>query len=357
MLLRCLLALMILLLPACAGKKVLRGPDSLPSAARKNFEQGYRLAQAGQAAVAIRYFEAARKTAPRHPPLLLNLGLAHGQLQHHGAAAAWLNAYLLSGIPLTQQTTPKQQYEQEKTAARTHTDRLLQLALQQLFQQLEGGVSPELKSTVKLAARDMASGGDIYGALQLLVEVDKRLSSRSLPALERTAWLAEARDLAWQAHAQTLVYTRQGVLADQARGHIQNRQRRDSFWWDLAQNPAQQFTILPAPLRQNLEWVLPLALHYETDRRQQEQLKARIARNPSLYAQARPDLLTRALQLAVLLSDTETRLPAALSAPGMATLAASDAPATLLVKRASELNTLLFFLQATELERHMDFTP
>jgi len=351
MVLRCTLALAILLLSACTGQKAAPRPDGLPATARKHLEQGYRLTQQHQPAAALHHFEAARKLAPRHPPLLLNLGLAHGQLQHHGAAAAWLNAWLATGASSPQRAAIEQQYNREHAAAQARTNAALQQALQRLFLLMQDDPHPSLENTVKQMTRDMAGGGDIYGALQLLAETERLLSARA----HRATWLPAARDLAWEAYALSLVFSRQVVLADRARSNIQNRLVRDRFWKQLADDPKPAFARLPGNLHSGQEWIVPLALQYETPPGQHQRLRKHISSHPAQYA--RPPLLERALQLAVAMTAVEPRLPVptsvTVSEPSVTGPHAmmTAAEVSRLAGHASSFNTLLFFIQATALER------
>lgn len=359
--LRCTLALTILLLSACASQKAAPRPDSLPAAARKHLEQGYRLAQQQQPAAALHHFEAARKLAPRHPPLLLNIGLAHSQLQHHGAAAAWLNAWLATGVSSPQQAAIELQYAREHAAALARTNAALQRALQRLFRLMQDDPRPDLEHLVTPMARDMAGAGDIYGALQLLAETGRLLSAGA----RRAPWLPAARDRAWEAYARSLVYTRQAVLAEQARNNIQNRAVRDRFWRQLVDDPTSAFAQLPGNLHRalagnvegGLEWIVPLALQYETPAAPHQRRRQHLRRHPERYA--RPALPERTLQLAEAMTAAEPRPPAAWpGAPDEHSGNGTQADMTAvdvgrLAGHASALNTLLFFIQVTALERHM----
>lgn len=345
--LRCTLALAILLLAACTGQKAAQRAEGLPAEARKHLAQGYRLAQQQQPAAALQHFEAARKLAPRHPPLLLNLGLAHGQLQHHGAAAAWLNAWLATGVSSPQRAAIEQQYQREHTAAQARTTAALQQALQQLFRLLQGDARPDSESLVAPMAREMAGSGDIYGALKLLAETELLLAARA----HRATWLPAARDMAWQTYALSLVFARQAVAAERARSNIQNRAARDRFWSQLVDDPTPAFSRLPGNLRSGLEWIAPLALHYETPPGPHPRRRQHIRRHPERHA--RLPVQERALQLAIAMTEMEPHLP--VSAPE---LSSAGRPAEMtgsavsrLAGLASTLNTLLFFIQATTLER------
>lgn len=337
--LRCLAVLIVLLLTACAGQKPAQRPDTLPAAARQHLAQGIRLAQQQQPAAAILHFEAARKLAPRHPPLLLNLGLAHSQLKQHAAAAGWLNAWLTTDASSPQQAAIEQQYSREHTAAQAGTTAALRQSVQQLFLRMQMMPRPELEHPVTQMARNMAGAGDIYGALQLLAETDRLLARDA----HHAPWLQMARDSAWEAYALSLVFTRQPVLADQAQHNIQHKPTRQRFWWQLAENPAAVFSArhdqLPGGrswgLESGLEWIVPLALQYETPAGQHQRLRQHVSAQPARYA--RPAVQERALQLAVATSRMHSRM--------------TTADTSLLAGEASALNTLLFYMQATALER------
>lgn len=338
--LRYLAALVILLLTACTGPKTVPRPDALPAAARQHLAQGIRLAQQQQPAAAIQQFEAARKLAPRHPPLLLNLGLAHSQLKQHAAAAGWLNAWLATGAPSPQQAAIEQHYHHEHTAALASTTAALRQSVQDLFLRMQTLPDPELEHPVTQMASNMAGAGDIYGALQFLAETDRLLARDA----HHAPWLQMARDSAWEAYALSLVFTRQPVLAEQARHNIRHPHTRQRFWWQLAENPGAVFSArhsqLPGGrawgLDSGLEWLVPLALQYETPPGQHQHLRQHVNAQPAHYA--RPALPARALQLAVATSRMNSRLIATTD-PG------------LLAGQASALNTLLFYMQATALER------
>lgn len=337
--LRYLAVLIVLLLTACAGPKTAQRPDVLPAAARQHLAQGVRLAQQQQPAAAILHFEAARKHAPRHPPLLLNLGLAHSQLRQHAAAAGWLNAWLATGAPSPQQAAIEQHYAREHTAALASTTAILRQSVQELFLRMQTLPRPEPEYPVMQLATNMAGGGDIYGALRLLAETDRLLTRDA----HHPPWLQTARDSAWEAYALSLVFTRQPVLADQARHNIRHLHTRQRFWWQLAENPAAVFGARHAQLpggrtwglESSIGWIVPLALQYETPPGQHQHLRQQVSAQPARHA--RPDLQERTLQLAVATSRMNSRMV--------------TTDTRLLTGEACALNTLLFYMQATALER------
>lgn len=322
------------LLAACSSRPPGAAPATLPSAAQQQFRQGLLLARQQQPAEALRHFEAAYRQAPGHPPLWLNMGLANSQLQRHGAAAGWLNAWLAAGAASPQRGAIEQQYLREQGAARAQATPLLQQAIRQSFLALQTA-SPGTDSHLPFLARDMAAGGDIYGALQLLAE-----SQQLLSALQRPAdWIPAARDRAWEAYALSLVFTRQPLLADQARSNIRRGPLRDHFWDRLATAPGPAFSGLPAPLTAQLGWIMPMAGQFTTPPRS---TAAAAAANPK-----RPALAERCRQLAEALSAAQSQLSAAL-VDSAATTATGHTRST---DAATRFNTLLFLMEATAAER------
>lgn len=329
-----LLVLLQALLAACSSRPSGQPPAALPSAAQQQFRQGLLLARQQQPAEALRHFEAAHRLAPGHLPLWLNMGLANSQLQRHGPAAGWLNAWLAAGTPSPQRGAIEQQYLREQDAARAQATPLLQQAIRQSFLELQTA-PPGAESRIPILARDMAAGGDIYGALKLLAESQQLLSALKRPA----DWLPAARDRAWEAYALSLVFTRQPLLAEQARSNIRRGPLRDHFWEHLATAPGPAFAWLPAALTTQLDWIMPMARQFTTPPRNAPPVPAG---NP-----ARPALAERCRQLAEALSAAQPQLAVA-RADSAATTATGHTRTT---DAATRFNTLLFLMEATAAER------
>ena len=256
---------------------------------------------------------------------MLNQGLAHSQLQQHGAAAAWLNAWLATGQASPQRGAIEQQYRREKEQARDQALPLLEDAIRAYFRQLPRLSDPDLAQQGTALTAGMAAAGDIYGALKLLAECERLLKALDRP----TAWLAHARDQSWEAHALTLALTRQLHPAEQARLGIGNERRRQSFWERLARAPDEAFRHLPPPLDRGHDWLGPIAARQLT---------------PPLPIRSdatRPPLRDRSRRLA----EAMTRAQAMLTTP--------PAPDPLAAATtANRFNLLLFLIEASAAERH-----
>ena len=91
-----LLACMCLVLPFAVLAQTAT-PATLPPAAQEALNNGILAAKLPDYLLAIRYFEEARKTAPKHPVIYLNLGLAESKISGRELRAiAWFGAYLVA---------------------------------------------------------------------------------------------------------------------------------------------------------------------------------------------------------------------------------------------------------------------
>lgn len=324
LLLKSLLLALLALGSACSSRQP---AGDLPRTARQELEQGLKLTRQHQHAAALQQFQKAYRRAPGHPPLLLNQGLAHSQLQQHGAAAGWFNAWLATGLASPQRGAIEQQFRREKEAAKASATPLLQQAIHDLFRQLPDSRDETLARQASRLAHDMAAAGDVYGALKLLSECERLLAAQARPR----AWLQTARDQSWEAYALTLALTRQLLPAEQARSNIDNERQRHSFWARLAKAPDQAYRHLPAPLNTGQDWLRPLAAQHAT---------------PPLTATAsppRPPLRERSRQLAEAMARAEQQL----AATHRSTVTTSDPAAV-----ANTYNLLLFLIEASAAERH-----
>lgn len=318
--LKALLLMLLALVAACSSRQP---AGDLPRSARQPLEQGLRLTRQHQHAAALQQFQKAYRLAPGHPPLMLNQGLAHSQLQQHGAAAAWLNAWLATGLPSPQRGAIEQQYRREKDQAWGQATPLLQQVIRDHFLQLPHMADTAVAAQSTALARDISAAGDIYGALKLLSECERLLTEQARPH----AWLSSARDQSWEAYALTLVLTRQLLLAEQARSNIRNERQRQSFWGRLARTPDQAYRYLPAPLQTRQDWIRPLAGQFLT---------------PPLSVsqpQERPPLRARTRQLAEAMRQAQAELASATALPRGG-------------EAATRFNLLLFLIEASAAERH-----
>lgn len=324
-----LLLAWLVLVSACSSRPP--AGDALPRAARQQLQQGLQLARQ-QPAAALRHFEAAHHLAPGHPALLLNMGLAHSQLRQHGAAAAWLNAWLATGVASPQRGAIEQQYRRELSAAGALATPLLRASLQHALRQLQESPATA-ENLVAPLARGMAAGGDIYGSLKLLSE-----SRQLLPGDDvRAGWLPAARDSAWEALALVLVLTRQLPAAERARLNLRPGPRRDHFWDRLATRPAEAYRELPGALQARLDWIIPLAAPLTVPPRELP------ARRATAYRQ--PPLSVRTRELAEVMTAMQPELAAALRPDNR--LAPAEQGLT-----GTRFNTLLFLIEASAAERH-----
>lgn len=327
LLMKGLLLVLLALGTACSSRQP---AGDLPRTARQELELGLKLTRQHQHAAALQQFRKAYRRAPGHPPLMLNQGLAHSQLQQHGAAAGWLNAWLATGLASPQRGAIEQQYRREKEAAKASATPLLQQVIRTIFLQLPDTADEILARQVTRLAHDMAAAGDIYGALKLLSECERLLANEARPR----GWLPTARDQSWEAYALTLALTRQLLPADQARNNIGNERQRHSFWTRLAKAPDQAYRHLPAPLGNGQDWLRPLAAHHAT---------------PPLSATTsppRPPLRERSRQLAEAMARAEQQLATILNH----TMATGTPDSTAAV--ATTYNLLLFLVEASAAERH-----
>lgn len=319
---RALPLLLLAFLAACTSRPP---ADDLPRAARQSLQQGLQLSRQKQHAAALQRFQQAYRLAPGHTPLLLNLGLAHGRLQEHGAAAAWLNAWLAAGLASPQRGAIEQQYRRDKDRARDQAMPLLAQALRAHFRQLPNLTDAEMVRQTASLATGMATAGDIYGTLKLLAECERLLKGQDRP----TAWLASARDQSWEAYALTLALTRQLQPAEQARLGISNERRRQSFWQRLARAPDEAFRHLPPPLDHGHGWLGPLAAR---------QLTPPL---PTAPHAARLPLSDRSRLLAEAMTTAQAQLAATTASTPEATAVA-----------ANRFNLLLYLTEAAAAERH-----
>lgn len=326
LLLKALLLVLLALGTACSSRQP---AGDLPRTARQELEQGLKLTRQHQHAAALQQFQKAYRRAPGHPPLMLNQGLAHSQLQQHGAAAGWLNAWLATGLASPQRGAIEQQFRREKEAAKASATPLLQQTIRDTFRQLPDSSNETLARQVTRLAHDMAAAGDIYGALKLLSECERLLAAQARPR----AWLQAARDQSWEAYALTLVLTRQLQPAEQARSNIDNERQRHSFWARVAKAPDQAYRHLPSPLNTGQEWLRPLAAQQATP-------PLTVTNHPP-----RPPLRERSRQLAEAMARAEQQLTAV---PGNSAIGDPAGHAAV----ANTYNLLLFLIEASAAERH-----
>lgn len=320
-----LLLLLLMLVSACSSRPP--AGDRLPRSAQQQLQQGLRLASQ-QPAAALRHFESAHRLAPGHPPLLLNMGLAHSQLQQHGPAAAWLNAWLATGTPSRQRGAIEQQYRREHVEASAQALPLLREAVRTALQQLQD--APATADTlITPLASGMAAGGDIYGGLRLLSESERLLQQQGIQG----GWLPAARDRVWEAQALVLVLARQLPAAERARQNLRPGPRRDHFWDRLATRPAEAYRELPVALQTRLDWIIPLASPLTIPPRELP------ADATERYRRAPLTLRTR-------------ELAEALTAANAALAAAANASPDQQGQAATLFNTLLFLMEASAAERH-----
>lgn len=323
--LRGLLLVLLILVSACSSRPPTG--DRLPRAAQQQLQQGLRLAPQ-QPDAALRHFEAAHRQAPGHPPLLLNMGLAHSQLQQHGAAAAWLNAWLATSAPSGQRSAIEQHYRRAQVEASTQATPLLREALRKALLQLQEAPATADALITPLAS-GMAAGGDIYGSLRLLSESERLLQQLGIQG----GWLPAARDRAWETQALVLVLARQLPAAERARLNLRPGPRRDHFWDRLATRPAEAYRELPSVLQTRLDWIIPLAAPHTVPPRE---LPADAA---TRYRRAPLTLRTRELAEAITAAQT-------------ALAAAANASPEQQGQAATLFNTLLFLMDASAAERH-----
>src|SRR5512135_2808307 len=89
------LALLLLFSALCSSPLTIGAADDLKPETRVAFDKGTTAARMEEWTLAVRYFNEARKTAPRAPEVLFNLGLAESKMQGRELRAmVWLNAYL-----------------------------------------------------------------------------------------------------------------------------------------------------------------------------------------------------------------------------------------------------------------------
>lgn len=212
-----LLLIALALLAGCTARRpppLPEGADALAGSARKAFVQGHAAATGGQPALALQHFAQARRQAPAHPPLLLNIALAHDALGQPAAAAGWFNAWLATPAGGPRRADVALRYRQALAAARSADTALLQAGLRALFSELPGLPAARQQQRLRRMALDMAAAGDIYGALQLLAEAAKPGSGLHPGG---AASLDDLRDEAWRQHALLLAWTGQGAAAERAR--------------------------------------------------------------------------------------------------------------------------------------------
>jgi hypothetical protein len=321
----CLLLLLAALISACSSRPPAEG--RLPRAAKQQLQQGLALTGT-QPAEALRQFEAAHRLAPGHPALMLNMGLVHRQLQHHGAAAAWLNAWLATDAPSPQRNAIEQQFRHEQVEAGKQATPLLRDAIHTTLQHLQEAPATA-EALITPLATGMAASSDIYGSLRLLSESERLLQPLGIQG----GWLPTARDRAWETHALVLVLARQIPAAERARRNLLPGPRREHFWDRLATHPADAYRDMPAPLSSRLDWIIPLASFQTIPLRE---LPADAAER---YRRAPLTVRTRELAEAITAAQT------ALAAAATATPAHQG-------KTATVFNTLLFLMEASAAERH-----
>ncbi len=330
-----LLLIALVLLAGCAARRpapLPEGADALAGSARKAFVQGYAAATGGQPALALQHFAQARRQAPAHPPLLLNIALAHDALGQPAAAAGWFNAWLATPAGGPRRADVELRYRQALAAARRADTALLQAGLRALFNELPGLPAARQQQRLRRMALDMAVAGDIYGALQLLAEAAKPGSGLH-PG--DAAALDDLRDEAWRQHALLLAWTGQGAAAERARANIGAPALKRDFWWRLATDSPRELARLPPALRREGAWLARLAEQSAPEAAERERLGEHNRRRPP---PARPPVLARSLQLAELLA-------AAAAAP------AAGEPPEAALRAALARQQLLFLLEALAAER------
>lgn len=327
-----LLLIALALLAGCAARRpapLPEGADTLAGSARKAFVQGYAAATGGQPALALQHFALARRQAPAHPPLLLNIALAHDALGQPAATAGWFNAWLATAAGGPRRADVERRYRQALAAARSADTAALQAGLRALFGELPGLQAARQKQRLRTMALDMAAAGDIYGALQLLAEAAKPGSGLHPGG---AAALDDLRDEAWRQHALLLAWTGQGAAAERARANIGAPALKRDFWWRLATDSARELARLPPVLRREGAWLARLAEQSTPEPAERERLALH---NRRLPPPARSPLLARSLQLAELLA----------AAPAPA------APPEAAARAALARQQLLFLLEALAAER------
>jgi hypothetical protein len=318
-----LLAL-LMLISACSSRPP--AADRLPAKAQQHFQQGMRLV-AAQPAAALTHFEAAHRLAPGRPSLLLNMGLAHRQLNQHGAAAGWLNAWLATPTSSPQRADIELAYRHEQVEASKQALPALRNATHLALLQLQAAPASGDTLITPLAV-SMAAGGDLYGGLRLLSESEKLLQEQGIQA----GWLPAARDRVWEAQALILILARQIPAAERAWRNLHPGPRQEQFWNRLATHPATVYQEFPElnGLASQPNWIIPLAAPYT--------VSYRYLPSDAATRYSREPLAVRARQLAETLTAAQTALStAAPERQGQA---------------ATRFNALLFLMEASAAERH-----
>ena len=101
-------------------------PVPLPPAAQEALNNGILAAKLPDYLLAIRYFEEARKIAPKHPVIYLNLGLAESKISGRELRAiAWFGAYLAAYPGAPNAAAVKEQIAVLKVRNQSNTARLI----------------------------------------------------------------------------------------------------------------------------------------------------------------------------------------------------------------------------------------
>ena len=160
---------LVLLAGAHAAPSV---PAPLPPAAQEALNNGILAAKLPDYLLAIRYFEEARKIAPKHPVIYLNLGLAESKISGRELRAiAWFGAYLTANPGAPNAAAVKEQIAVLKVRNQSNTSRLIK-SVQDAANQISDGFDNPLKDVAKL----WAGTGDITSALNTVKLMQGSLS-------------------------------------------------------------------------------------------------------------------------------------------------------------------------------------
>jgi hypothetical protein len=150
--------------------------NQISQEAAQALDRGLRAAKQQDWALAVRYFEEARKTAPTAPQILFNLGLAESKMAGRELRAiAWLRAYQLAD-PRAENARQVQDLTADlEIKVESSMGKLVALA-KQSAEQMRG--DDRLKAFEEVAEAQ-ARSGDLAGAKQTALKADRCENERS----------------------------------------------------------------------------------------------------------------------------------------------------------------------------------
>lgn len=238
----------VLLLPCGQAQSAV----SLPPEAQKAFDRGLAAAQQQEWKLAVHHFTEAEMAARLSPPIMFNLGLAHGKAGHEVAGIRWLHAYLAAAPQAPNVTAVRKEITRLEVATEAKIARIFKEALA-VAEKIPDRASRS--KALDAIAEQQTYIGDIEAARQTL-----KLAGRDLGDPQ---WSGYGRWLGWRGDFSG---------AGRALSNVKDIRKRDSDWESISGH----HTKIP----QDLEIARKAAANIQDPKKREDTLNL-IAKDPS----------------------------------------------------------------------------